>query len=59
MVALMLSQNILGHTHQVGYTLHLVFGKGKDMDLVAKTEVPWSDHYALKVQLDLSTPSSR
>lgn len=26
------------------------------LNLEARTEVPWSDYYALKVQLDISTP---
>lgn len=51
MAALVLSKIVWGHTQQADHILDLIFDTGVDVDLVANTEVPWSEHYTLKVWL--------
>lgn len=40
----MLSQTVSGPTYQAGYMLGLNFGREMDINLVARTELPWSEH---------------
>lgn len=35
--------------------LNLVFEVGTDMNLIARTKISWSDHYALRVHLGIHT----
>lgn len=38
--------------------MDLIFGMGINVDLAAADAVPWSDHFALKVWLDMVQQSS-
>ena len=56
MATLGLTQFVTGLTHQAGHTLDLIFGMGIQLGPVQLTRVPWSDHFALKVRINLPPP---
>ena len=57
MATLGLSQFFTGPTHQAGYTLDLIYGMRIQIGLIQSDRVPWSDHFALKVRIDIPPPS--
>lgn len=53
MVALGFLQFVSSLTHQVGHTLKLIFADGFAVGPVTVNVVPWLDHFALKVWLNI------